>query len=132
MTKIAIVSNDGHTISAHFGRATQYVVFTVEGGEIVGREVREKLGHNQFADEEGHGDQGPGHGFSPAAQSRHGRMIANIMDCQMVVARGMGTGAYHSLQAAGIRPLVTDLRTVEEAVQAYLQGRLVDHPERLH
>jgi predicted Fe-Mo cluster-binding NifX family protein len=43
--KIAAVSDDGTTISAHFGRAPFYVVVTVEDGRIVARETRDKMGH---------------------------------------------------------------------------------------
>lgn len=36
------------------------------------------------------------------------------------------------MEQAGIRPVVTDIPTIDEAVQAYVEGRLVDHTERLH
>ena len=49
--KIAAVSEDGVTISQHFGRAPFYVVVTVEDGKIVSREQRDKLGHAHFANE---------------------------------------------------------------------------------
>ena len=40
--KIAAVSDDGTTISQHFGRAPFYVVVTVEDGRIVGpRDARQ-------------------------------------------------------------------------------------------
>lgn len=133
--KIAAVSDDGVTISQHFGRAPFYVVVTVEEGRIIGREVREKMGHAHFAGEhhEHHHSAGPhGHGFDPAAQSRHARMIATIADCDVLLARGMGAGAYESLRQAGIRPILTDVARIDDAVQAYLEGRLEDHPERLH
>lgn len=133
--KIAAVSEDGVTISQHFGRAPFYVVVTVEGGKIVSRETRNKTGHAQFAGEpheEAHGTDPRGHGFDAGAQSRHARMAAAIGDCQVLLARVMGAGAYQSMEQAGIRPVVTDIPTVDEAVRAYLEGRLVDHTERLH
>jgi predicted Fe-Mo cluster-binding NifX family protein len=132
--KIAAVSKDGTTISQHFGRAPYYVVVTVEDGKIVSRETRNKMGHAHFAGEahHEHGTDPRGHGFDSAAQSRHARMVAAITDCQALLARGMGAGAYQNLQQAGIRPIVTDVASIDEAVQAYLDGRLVDHRERLH
>ena len=133
--KIAAVSEDGVTISQHFGRAPFYAVVTVEDGKIVSRETRDKMGHAQFAGEtheESHGEDPRGHGFDPAAQSRHARMATAIADCEVLLARGMGAGAYDSLRAAGIRPVVTDIPTIDDAVQAYLAGTLVDHVERLH
>ena len=59
-------------------------------------------------------------------------MSAAIADCQALLARGMGAGAYQSMEQAGIRPVITDIPTIDEAVQAYLTGGIVDHTERLH
>ncbi len=130
--KIAVVSNDGETISQHFGSARFYVVITVEDGRVTGREVREKVGHAHFAGEHHHRHGAAPHGFEPAAQSRHARMIQTIADCDVLLAGGMGVGAYESLRQAGIRPILTDIVRIDDAVQAYLEGRLEDHPERLH
>lgn len=134
--KIAAVSEDGVTISQHFGRAPFYVVVTVEDGKIVSRETRDKMGHAQFASEphaeEAHGADPRGHGFDAGAQSRHARMAAAIADCQVLLARGMGAGAYESMKQAGIRPVITDIAEINQAVQAYIEGRLVDHTELLH
>jgi len=134
--KIAAVSEDGVTISQHFGRAPFYVVVTVEDGKIVSRETRNKMGHAQFAGEshaeEAHGSDLRGHGFEPVAQSRHAHMAAAIADCQVLLARGMGAGAYQSMKQAGILPVVTNIANIDEAVQAHIEGRLVDHPEELH
>lgn len=134
--KIAAVSEDGVTISQHFGRAPFYVVVTVEDGKIVARERRDKLGHAQFAgephDSEAHGSDSRGHGFDPAAQSRHARMAAAIADCDVLLARGMGAGAYYSMEQAGIRPVITDIVEVDEAVKAVISGQIIDHTERLH
>jgi predicted Fe-Mo cluster-binding NifX family protein len=133
--KIAAVSEDGVTISQHFGRAPFYVVVTVEDGNIVAREKRDKMGHAQFSGEpheESHGEDPRGHGFDPAAQTRHASMAAAIADCEVLLARGMGAGAYEGMKQANIRPVVTDVANIDEAVQAYIEGRLVDHTERLH
>ena len=46
--KIAVVTHDEKTISAHFGRAQYYVVFTVDDGKITGQETRPKANHSQF------------------------------------------------------------------------------------
>ncbi len=133
--KIAAVSEDGVTISQHFGRAPYYVVVTIEDGKVVSKELRDKLGHAHFANEphgEQHGSDPRGHGFDPAAQNRHARMAATIQDCEILLARGMGAGAYASLTQAGIRPILTDISSIDEAVQAVLRGDIVDHQERLH
>lgn len=130
--KIAAVSEDGITISQHFGRAPFYVVITIENGKIVAREKREKLGHAQFWSEPHQEETSPrGHGFGAESQSRHALMAAAITDCQVLLARGMGAGAYQNMKDAGIQPIITDIPNIDDAVSAYLEGKLVDHTERL-
>jgi predicted Fe-Mo cluster-binding NifX family protein len=135
--KIAIVTDDEKTISAHFGRATKYVVFTVEDGEIKKREVLEKVGHKQFAAQDQthshhHGKESGGRGMGKQAEERHRRMFANITDCDILLARGMGRGAQLGLQQTGLKPILTDISDIDEAVQAVIDGTIVDNPDRVH
>ena len=130
--KIAAITEDGKTISQHFGRAPYYLVVTIEDGQIVNQEMREKLGHSHFANQPHDEEQGKPHGYGPTAEDRHSRMATSIADCQALLCRGMGMGAYESMQARGIQPVVTDIASIEEAVMAYIEGRLVDHVDRLH
>ncbi len=131
--KIAAVTDDGFSISQHFGKAAYYWVVTIEDGVIISEEKRDKLGHTHFSGEthsEPHASER--HGFDPAAQNRHARMIEAIQDCDVLLARGMGAGAYESIRQTGIKPVVTDVDTIDIAVQQYLAGILVDHVEWLH
>ncbi|OGN90350.1 MAG: hypothetical protein A2Y88_08385 [Chloroflexi bacterium RBG_13_48_10] len=131
--KIAAITDDGNTISQHFGRAAYYLVATVENGQIVKRELRNKLGHAQFADQPHEAEQpNQPHGMDPASHNKHLQMAEAIADCEALLCRGMGMGAYQSMQTRGIRPVVTDIVTIDEAVMAYIQGNIVDQVERLH
>jgi predicted Fe-Mo cluster-binding NifX family protein len=131
--KVACITDDGKTISAHFGRARHYAVLTVEDGRIVARELRDKLGHGQFAPQEEHGhDHGAAHGTDPASHDRHVRMAEGISDCEAVLCGGMGRGAYLSMQRLGVSPVVTAETDIDRAVLAYAAGTLADHPEMLH
>ena len=129
--KIAAVTEDGVTISQHFGRAPYYVVLTVEDGQVVGREQREKVAHGRGAGGHVH-VEGQAHGIDAASQDTHSRMAAPIADCQVLLARGMGMGAFQSLTQAGIQPVITDFAAVDEAIAAYVAGTLTNHTERLH
>jgi len=131
--KIAVITDDGTTISQHFGRAPYYLVATVENGQIVKRELRDKLGHTHFMNQP-HPEEQPGqsHGMDSASHNKHLQMSEAITDCEALLCRGMGMGAYQSMQARGIRPVVTDIVTIDEAVMAYVQGKIVDQVERLH
>lgn len=107
--KIAVITNDFKTISAHFGRARYYDVFTIENNQVMEKETRPKANHNQYVKEphpEPSPRSGQGHGTDPASQHRHTAMIEPITDCQVVIARGLGMGAHQSLAAGGIPPLL--------------------------
>lgn len=44
-------------------------------------------------------------------------MMAAIADCDVLLARGMGQGAYLALEKAGIQPITAEIRSIDEAVQ---------------
>jgi predicted Fe-Mo cluster-binding NifX family protein len=131
--KIAAITDDGKTISQHFGRAPYYLVVTVENRQIVGRELRDKLGHTQFSDQL-HEPEQPGqlHGMGAASHDKHLMMSEAIADCDVLLCGGMGMGAYQSMLARGITPVVTDIWDIEQAVMAYVEGKIVDQVDRLH
>lgn len=137
MMKIAAVTDNGKTISAHFGRAINYLVLTVENGQIVAREQRDKASHQDFQHEGSHDHEHEhnveqGRGFGRHSAEKHQRMFDSILDCEIVLARGMGQGAYQGLQEKGIRPILTDITDIDSAVQAIIDGSIEDRLERLH
>jgi len=133
--KIAVVTEDGSAISQHFGRAPYYAVITVEEGEIAGKEMREKAGHpagvEHHCHDEGHNCHGK-HGMDAASQTKHRGMLANILDCQVLIAGGMGWGAFESLKNQNIQPIITDVKSIEQAVQLYIDDKIVNLTEKLH
>jgi predicted Fe-Mo cluster-binding NifX family protein len=131
--KVAFVTDDGATISPHFGRAHYYEVLTVVNGEVTKRERRDKAGHHTFAgQEQAHEHHGPGHGFDEHSQGKHQTMTANVLDCQVLVARGMGFGAYQHITDSKITPIITHTPKIDDAVQEIINGTIVNHEERLH
>jgi predicted Fe-Mo cluster-binding NifX family protein len=155
--KIAAVTNNGSTISAHFGRAKQYVVLTIEDGTVVHREIRDKNAcnhsHGQQHHADGHEHEHHEHGHhhhhdaqahnvamvdagstpQPAAPvDNHTHAAQVIADCEIVLSRGMGRGMYHNLQKAGVRPVLTKIGDIDTAVAAYLEGSLQEYPELAH
>ena len=131
--KIAAITDDGTTISQHFGRAPLYVVVTVEDGRITNRESRPKAGHHTFAAHQ-HPETTPGerHGYDAGAQSRHASMAETISDCQALITGGMGWGAYESMRSYNIETIVTDIENIDKAIGLYITGSLPNLMERLH
>lgn len=131
--RIAVISDDGASISQHFGRAPYYVVLTVEEDKIVDSETRPKAGHHSFAAQE-HPKLAPGerHGYDAGSQAKHKSMAEAIADCEVLIAGGMGWGAYESLKGYGIRPIITDVGEIREAALRCAKGDLPDLMERVH
>jgi len=130
--KIAVITEDGTTISQHFGKALLYAVITVEDGKVLGKEKRDKTGHHTC--DAHHAELAPGerHGCDTDSQVRHDGMMATIADCQVLIAGGMGWGAYERLKSLNINPIVTDVGTVDEAIKLYLEDKLPNLMKRLH
>ena len=121
-TRVAFVTDDGESISSHFGRAQQYAVITLKDGEVVGREMRPKFSPHAGGAAEHH-DSGSG---------KHGQMVDPILDCKVLIARGMGQGAHGHLTQADIQPILTGAKLIEEALSRYLAGELKHEEDRLH
>lgn len=131
--KLAVITDDGKTISQHFGRAVHYLVLTIENGQIAAREMRDKMGHNHFSSQHVEVEiPGQPHGTSAASHDKHAEMANTISDCQTLLCGGMGRGAYDSMLRLNIQPVVSDILDIDAAVQAYLDGKLVDRTDKLH
>jgi len=114
--KIAFATEDGKTVSAHFGKAPYYVVVEVSEGKVLEQEMRAKAYHGNHQ-EYGH---------------NHADMFTCIADCQVLVVGGMGTPAHESALAHGLKVVPTDPRDISAVIQAYLDGTLQENPRLIH
>ncbi|HKZ43712.1 MAG TPA: NifB/NifX family molybdenum-iron cluster-binding protein [Anaerolineales bacterium] len=131
--KIAVITNGSDTISQHFGRATHYLVATIENDQIINRELREKINHYQLQDvPHDHDQPGQKHGMGKQSHEKHLQMTEPIQDCEVLICRGMGLGAFESVKTRGIRPILTDIKMVDDALQAFIKGELVNRVDLLH
>ncbi len=134
--KVAIVTNDGELVSQHFGRSRYYAVYTIENGQIMGKEMRERtVGHfdpnrnPQAESTEQHLDAQGRHGYGGDALNRHQAMAAAIADCDVLIAGGMGSGAVEAFRNAGLQVILTDIPSVEVAATAFAEGKIKDLTE---
>lgn len=134
MQKIAIITEDGKTISQHFGRAGHYAVVTIEDGKVINREMRDKLGHKNFQNKESHEQHDPNqpHGFDEDSRDKHVRMSDAIMDCDVLIAGGMGYGARQHMQDRGIKIIMSSITSIDSAVEKWINGELTDQTELNH
>jgi predicted Fe-Mo cluster-binding NifX family protein len=119
-TKIAFPTDDGETISRHFGQATHFTVLSLSDGRLGASELRDKSSHR-------HGDHAAAGGAHPGQQ-----MVEAISDCQMVISGGMGAPMLARLEAAGLRVYLTREESITAAAQAFLGGQLQDDRRLVH
>lgn len=131
--KIAFVTDEGLEISRHFGRAGKYLVIEIENGSEIGRELREKMGHQHFSGQEGdHEHHGGPHGFDAASQSKHASMLSAIEDCDVVICGGMGQGAYQSIVNSGKQVYMVEELDINKNLEKFISGELSSSDSLVH
>ncbi len=111
--KVAIAATEDKKVSAHFGHAEQFLIYSVEGEKVEFMEARE----NPKRRTGGH---------------FHETILSILKDVDTVIAGGMGRGAYSNLIAEDKKVVVTSLEDVEEAVRKLAEGKLEHEAERVH
>jgi predicted Fe-Mo cluster-binding NifX family protein len=117
--KIAIPTNDGTSISEHFGRSAAFLIFEAEDGQIKNQAMKTNGQHHSH-------DQGScGHGPTEGAQHSHQGIVSALDGCEVVICAGMGQKAADALKASGINQIVfTKPGSAQEAVASFLAGKL--------
>jgi len=129
--KIAFVTDDGKTITQHFGRAGQYLVVELEDGKEVSRDLRDKLGHTHFKNANEEHQHVQDHS-SPENHRKHIQMMDAIMDCDVVVCGGMGRGAFVSITRLGKEVFMTNNLDINSALKGYIAGNLTNMSDLVH
>jgi len=136
--KVAVVTVDGKTVSQHFGRSPYYKIYTIKDGDPTDVEMRERgTGHFARQDQPGtthahhtetdydHQHNGR-HGYGAEADMKHASMADEISDCQVLVAGGMGQGAYESFKRAGLDVILTDHSDIDAVIRSFSEGNLIN------
>jgi predicted Fe-Mo cluster-binding NifX family protein len=122
--RIAVPTNDGKSISEHFGRSAGFLVFEIENDQVKNRETR--TNEMQHSHEQGTCHPAAG-GSGPHS---HASLVSTLAGCEVVLCAGMGQRAAEALRSSGITPvLVSASASAEEAVAAYLAGKLLPADE---
>ncbi len=131
--KIGIATYNGKMISKHFGRSKFFVIFDIEDGKVVNKEIRENTFTAHARGE--HGESGHEHRHQHQhrpgmGHHSHTGIVNALKDCDAVLCYGMGWRAAEDLKANGIKAcILTDECTMDEAVQAYIEGRITESEE---
>ena len=132
--KVAVVSENETTISQHFGRAPYYIIQTLENGKVIKKEKYERGTAGTCAC--GHSSEGGHHhgqhSGGAESETKHNRMVDPIADCQVLIAGGMGYGAYQALKNRNLQVYITAETSIQKALDLLSAGKLDNLMERLH
>ncbi|HUP04708.1 MAG TPA: NifB/NifX family molybdenum-iron cluster-binding protein [Bryobacteraceae bacterium] len=117
--KIALPTNDGVSVSPHFGRSAGFLVFDVADGRINGQELR--ANSSCHSHEEGAcGQHSAGEG-----EHSHAAILSALAGCDVVICAGMGWRAAEALRSAGVGEIIVAAPgPAGSLVTAYLAGTL--------
>ena len=116
--RIAVATDDGASISMHFGRSAGFIIFDIDDGIAKRLEQRENISTPHAQGMCGHGHETGGH-------HSHEAIADALKDCQAVICHGMGQRAFVDLEAKGIKAIiVSEDLTADAAAGQYAQGGL--------
>ena len=119
--KIAVATNDQNTVTGHIGRCRSFVVVDIDAGKVVNRETRENtFTHHRMGHEHQHH-----HGHGEGHHSHEG-LINGLRDCRYLISSGGGWRVVEDLKQNNIETLFTDIRLIDEAVDKFIKGELVN------
>jgi predicted Fe-Mo cluster-binding NifX family protein len=118
--KIAIATNDQERVTGHIGRCRAFMVYEIDGGKILNKELRENLftNHRRGGGNHHHGE-GEGHG-----RHSHEHLINGLKDCCYLISSGGGWRVVEDLKQYNIITLFTDVEKIENAVNQFIKGEL--------
>jgi len=130
--KIALATNDQKRITGHIGRCRSFIVYEINDGKILNKEIRE----NQFTQHRKSGQHHQHHGEGEGRHS-HTHLINGLKDCGYLISRGGGWRVVEDLKQYNIQTLFTDVEIIDDAVDKFMKGELkndkglvCDHSEK--
>jgi predicted Fe-Mo cluster-binding NifX family protein len=110
--KIAVASQNQKTISAHAGKTSRFLIYTISEGDnmVIGTELinldKDDILHNRFHNS-----------ISPWAPHP-------IYDVDLVITAGAGPGFVNRLATQATKVVITPETSPDRAIKLYLEGTL--------
>lgn len=120
--RVAVATDDGKTISAHPARAKYYEIITISDGNISDRVRITKEVYPVLNVDRG----------KSSLNGKNKHIIPSFPGCTHLIARGIGSNAYHRLLRFDINPILTDIHSIDEAISAFISGSIICHTNRIH
>ena len=117
--KIAVASEDKIHVSGHLGRCRGFLVFDIENNQIKDSNYLQNTftNHMRSQGQHTHGhNHGDGHG--------HDRLVKALGDCEYLIFSSGGRRVIDDLEAANIKPILTNEPKVDDAINKFLNNEL--------
>ena len=121
--KIAVSTEDGALICGHLGHVSKFLVYEVDNGAIISKDIRTVTPVHGPQDHHNHGE----HGDNRANHNgdHHGGLVGSVSDVSALITNSAGGGMLAALKGVGIDAVVTSESDPDVAVMAYVAGTLV-------
>jgi predicted Fe-Mo cluster-binding NifX family protein len=127
--KIAAATDDLKTVTGHVGRCNAFLVYEVENGNIVNREVRENTFTHHKAGGHNHEHHEHSHDHEHHHHHSHEALAEALSGCSHLICCGIGRRAINDLEQNGISVIITEEQYAEEAAVKLSKGELKTNPE---
>ncbi len=128
--KIAFPTNDGEFINPHFGRSRSFVVYEIQGKEVIKTEERFNDSHQGMPEhhhEHDHNHEHEHHNDPEHDEQRktaHTRLLEILHDVDILIVNNLGPRIHQELIDNGYTVIKTSISKISDALEAYLKGVL--------
>jgi predicted Fe-Mo cluster-binding NifX family protein len=121
--KIAVATNDQRRVTGHIGRCRAFMIYEIDGGKIINKELMENLFTNHRMKEHSHQHHGNG------GRHSHLHLIEGLKDCEYLISKGGGWRVVEDLKNYNIKTLFADEELIEDAVNKFIKGELKNNKD---
>lgn len=120
---IAVATDDFTTVAGHVGRCNGFVLFEIEEGEIKSvKQIENVFTHHKQNENHEHNHE-HSHSHDHHGHS-HDSLGEALIGNEVLISKGMGKRLVDDLNARGIKTVITDEITCEDAAVKYNNGTL--------
>lgn len=120
--KIAVATNNQRTVTGHIGRCRSFMIFEINGNDIISKEVRASTFTH-------HRKDGGHHHHHEEGEHHHGDLVRGLKDCSYLISNGGGWRMVEELKKENINTIFTERDEIDTIVQKFIKGELVHNAE---
>jgi predicted Fe-Mo cluster-binding NifX family protein len=124
--KIAIATDDQKRVTGHIGRCRGFMIYEIDNGKILNKELRENhfTNHRRSVQHHQHHGEGEAHRGQSNGRHSHEHLINGLKDCGYLISSSGGWRVVEDLKKYNITTLFTNVELIDEAVDKFIKGDL--------